>query len=130
MMSNTDKNSKREIPHLNVRINKIYTDESNIKAYASLIIGGIFVVHGFRVVNSKNGLFVVMPASKYTTKNGEEKYKDMFYAFTREGYQKIQEVIIDAYKKKISTDSSKKEVVKNESEYEFKEIDLLDLPFD
>lgn len=120
-MNNSYSDTPRmSVPHLTARINKIINGSGNTKAYVSLIIGGTFIVHGFRVMNSEKGLFVCMPATKYMDNNGEEKYKDSFNAISKEGYKQIQDTVLAAYNKKVNSQLNT----------EYADMSHLDLPFD
>ena len=46
-----------------VRIKKV-NDNTKVAAKASVTFDSAFVVHGFTIINGKNGLFVAMPAIK------------------------------------------------------------------
>ena len=113
-------------PYIKAKIDTLINDEGmRIKAFATVIIGGTYVVHGLRIFNSETkGLFVAMPSTPYIDRNGLTAYKEEFHPITKQGYKMLQETVLEAYHKKL--------VGKEEpaSEYEFKEVDLLDLPFD
>ena len=54
------------IPNIETRIDKLVDDPgSKIKAYASVTIGGMFAVHGLKVMDSAKGMFVSMPYNSY-----------------------------------------------------------------
>ena len=96
--SNSKKQSntknKVTIPGIKARIDELtdYGGESRLRAYASLTVGGSFAVHGLRVYEGENGMFVAMPSRKV----GEE-YVDTFHAITKEGFDKIQKAVVSAY---------------------------------
>ncbi|MBR3918313.1 MAG: SpoVG family protein [Clostridia bacterium] len=96
--SNSKKQSntknKVTIPSIKARIDELtdYGEESRLRAYASLTVGGSFAVHGLRVYEGENGMFVAMPSRKV----GEE-YIDTFHAITKEGFDKIQKAVVSAY---------------------------------
>ena len=64
-------------PSIHARIDRINNYEgSNIRAFASVNIGGAFAIHGIKIVDSpQKGVFVSMPSNSYTDKNGNTKYK-------------------------------------------------------
>lgn len=69
---NKYKNQKRKLPYIKVRIDKLVdVEDCNTKAFASVTVGGAVAIHGIRVMNSRKGLFVAMPASNYVDENGE-----------------------------------------------------------
>ena len=44
-----------------VRINKTFNDEGNLKGYASVNFDNQFAITGIRISDGKNGLFATMP---------------------------------------------------------------------
>lgn len=65
------------------------------KAIGTLVVNGEFAVHGVKVVDSKNGLYVAMPSERQS--NGE--YKDVVVPKTKETYAAIKDAIMNAYEK-------------------------------
>ena len=60
---------------ITAKIHEIFNNEkSNVKATASAAFGGQFAVHGFTVMNGKNGLFFNMPSQM----NGGGEYVSDF----------------------------------------------------
>ncbi len=64
-----------------------------VRAAASICIDGQFVVHGLRVIEGPNGLFVSMPARR--TNGGD--YRDMAHPVTAEAREQIQSAVLAAY---------------------------------
>jgi stage V sporulation protein G len=104
---NTKNNShKAKVPYVKAQIDRL-TDsngESKIRAYASVTIGNAFAVHGIKVIESDKGTFVGMPNRSYEDKNGETKYSDVFHSITKEGYQAINNAVINAYEQELNND--------------------------
>lgn len=71
--------------------------DSNIKAFASVTIDGLFDVHGLRVMESQKGRFVNMPSTSYKDANGETKYSDIFHAVTKEARNALNQAVLNAY---------------------------------
>ena len=60
------KEQKKAVPTITARIDRLVNQEdSSIKAYASVNIGGAFAVHGIKVIDSVKGIFVSMPSNSY-----------------------------------------------------------------
>lgn len=60
------KEQNKTNPNITARIDRLVNQaDSNIKAYASVNISGIFAVHGIKVIDSVKGIFVSMPQSSY-----------------------------------------------------------------
>ncbi len=79
-------------------------NEERLKAFATIIFDGCFVIRDLRIINGNNGLFVAMPSKKM--KDGS--YKDTAHPLNNETRQKIEDTVIDAYKKELekNTDGS------------------------
>lgn len=75
-----------------VRIRTV-SGESKLKAYATVTFDNEFVVHNIKIIESKNGLFIAMPAR--LTANNE--YKDIVHPINSQFRNKLQEEILDAY---------------------------------
>ena len=75
-----------------VRIKKVNGNTKAV-AKASVTFDSAFVVHGFSIINGKNGLFVSMPTFK--RKDGE--YIDIAHPITSDGRAAIIKKIMDAY---------------------------------
>lgn len=65
----------------------------NMKAIASINFEDEFVIHDIKVIEGKNGLFVVMP-SKKVAKN---KFVDVAHPLKSSVRMKLQKAVIDAY---------------------------------
>lgn len=76
-----------------VRVRKVPGTEGKLKAYCSVVIDGMFVVHEIRVVEGPNGVFVAMPRRR----TAEGEYRDIAHPITADARDYIQKVIIDAY---------------------------------
>ncbi|MCL4477744.1 MAG: septation regulator SpoVG [Deltaproteobacteria bacterium] len=77
-------------------------NEERLKAFATIILDNCFVVRDLRIINGNNGLFVAMPSKKM--KDG--RYKDTAHPLNNETRQKIEDLVIGAYKKEVDKDNS------------------------
>ena len=75
-----------------VRIKNVY-GSIKVVAKASVTFDSAFVVHGFSIINGKNGLFVAMP----TVKRKDGEYIDIAHPITADGRTAIIKKIMDAY---------------------------------
>ncbi len=75
--------------------------EERLKAFATIIFDSCFVIRDLRIINGNNGLFVAMPSKKM--KDGS--YKDTAHPLNNETRQKIEDRVIDAYKKELEKTS-------------------------
>jgi len=70
-----------------------------VKAYAGLHLGTgkepeMWAIHGLKVVEGKNGLFVTMPGYK----NGNT-FQDQIHPLTKEGRNIVTGLVLDAFNK-------------------------------
>ena len=77
-----------------VRIKLINQDDSKLKAVASVIIDGSFVVHDIKVIESKDGdCFIVMPSRKAP----DGTYRDIAHPLNTEVREYMRDKILEAY---------------------------------
>lgn len=69
--------------------------QGTLKAFASVTFDGVFAVHGLRVVEGKNGLFVSMPNRQL--KDGE--YKDIAHPVTKDFKDELSNAVLAEYNK-------------------------------
>lgn len=85
------------LPSLTAKIDKLVNfEDNNLKAFASVTIGGAFTIHGLKVMDSQNGLFVSMPSTKYE-KNGKTQYSENFHAVTKGARDELSRIVLEAY---------------------------------
>jgi stage V sporulation protein G len=77
-----------------VRVTK-QDGQGTLKAFASITLDGAFAVHGIRVVDGKNGLFVSMPNRQ--VKDGE--YKDIAHPVTKEFKDELTNAVLAEFNK-------------------------------
>lgn len=97
----TKKASTPSKPKLSVsaKIDRIIDRENaTVKAYASVNIGGEFVIKDIAVVDGQKGMFARMPFRSYKTGSGETKYSDIAFALTDEAQQSLNEAVLGAYR--------------------------------
>ena len=85
------------LPSLTAKIDKLVNyEDNNLKAFASVTIGGVFTIHGLKVMDSQNGLFVSMPSTRYE-KNGKTQYSENFHAITKGARDELSRIVLEAY---------------------------------
>lgn len=102
-------NTKKQKPSLNIKAKitqMVDYEGSNVKAVASITIADDFAFHGVKVIESKNGLFVSMPQSKYT-KDGKQKYSDVCHPISSEARAELNSVVLKAYEEQLETSANK-----------------------
>lgn len=80
----------------------IEREDATVKAYASVNIGGEFVIKDIAVVDGQKGMFARMPFRSYKTGSGETKYSDIVFALTDEARQSLNEAVLTAYKAELA----------------------------
>ena len=80
----------------------IERENATVKAYASVNIGGEFVIKDIAVVDGQKGMFARMPFRSYKTGSGETKYSDIVFARTDEARQSLNEAVLTAYKAELA----------------------------
>jgi len=85
-----------EIPDLTVRIYPVRNSKSKLRATANVNIAGAFAVQGFRIFDSRNGLFVKEPEQSYV-KAGTQLNRSVFFPITREARDKLYGQILHSY---------------------------------
>ena len=84
---------------LTAKIDRMIDREyAKVKAYASINIGGEFVIKDIAVVDGQKGLFARMPFRSYKDANGETKYSDIVFAITDSARHSIEDAVIGAYR--------------------------------
>ena len=76
----------------------IEREDATVKAYASINIGGEFVIKDIAVVDGQKGMFARMPFRSYKTGSGETKYSDIAFAITDSARHSIEDAVIGAYR--------------------------------
>jgi stage V sporulation protein G len=69
--------------------------EGATRAMASVTFNESFVVHGVRVVEGENGLFVAMPRQR----DSEGNYRDIAHPITAEARALVASMVLEEYQK-------------------------------
>ncbi len=84
------------VPPMTVRIYPISRPWTKLLATANVNIAKSFAVQGFRIYDSKNGLFVKEPQRSYV-KNGTEMTSSVFFPITKEARDALYSQILNSY---------------------------------
>ena len=87
---------EKALPELTVRIFPVRNAKSKLRATANVNIAGAFAVQGFRIIDTKNGLFVKEPERTYI-KDGTELSQSVFFPITKEAREKLYNQILHSY---------------------------------
>lgn len=76
-----------------VRVHKMDSEGSRLKAYATVTIDDCFVVNNIRIIEGENRLFCAMPSRKL--KDG--KFEDIVHPTNTETREMFEEKILEEY---------------------------------
>ncbi len=75
---------------------KVYpANEGKLKAYATMVFDGCFIIRDMKVIQSDKGLFVSMPSRR--KKDGT--FKDIVHPLNSDTRTLVEQTIIEEYKK-------------------------------
>lgn len=110
------KEQKHSIPNITAKIDRLVEqDDSSVKAYASVNIGGAFAVHGIKVIDSVKGIFVSMPSNSYK-KDGKVEYSDICHPITAEARNELIEKVTEAYEIKLGEEQNMNNISEDEAQ--------------
>ena len=75
-----------------LRIHKVENDEK-LRAYVTVTLDECLVIHGVKIIEGQNGLFIAMPSKK--SSNGA--FKDIVHPITTDFRNELQKKIIEEY---------------------------------
>lgn len=78
-----------------VRVRIVKSDNSKIRASASVTIDGCFVVHDIKVIEGEEGHFIAMPRRK--TPDGQ--FKDIVHPLDTQTRTELTDIVLKAYEK-------------------------------
>lgn len=78
--------------------------DTKLKAFVSIKLEDCFIVRDMKVIHGTNGFFVAMPAKKL--KDGT--YRDLIHPLDKPTRLKLEEVVLEAYRAKMSMTEEKK----------------------
>ena len=88
----------------NIKINEVKSDDSQVKAFATLTFGDSLVVRNIAIVQKRDSedVFVSMPSHRTNDVNekGEPIYRDICNPITKEFYEELVTNILEAYEKR------------------------------
>ena len=84
-----------KITDVRLRLGKGTEEGGKLKAYVDITFEESFVVHGLKIIEGQNGLFVAMPSR--IMPNGE--FKDIAHPITLELRSELTRVVLEAYEK-------------------------------
>lgn len=82
-----------------VRIRRHRSEDGKLKAFASVVFDGEFVVHDMKVIEGTKGLFVAMPSRK----RADGSHEDIAHPVKKEFREKLQNVLLKKYQEDVET---------------------------
>ena len=80
---------------IKAKIDRLIGNDNRIKAYASVILGGEYVIRDIAVMDGKNGLFARMPYRSYKDRNHEVQYSDTVFALNDTSRNALSDAVIE-----------------------------------
>lgn len=77
----------------NIKVRQIKKEESKVRGLVSITIDDCFVVHGIRIIEGNEKLFLAMPSRR----NNDGEYIDMAYPINSETREMIEAKVLDRY---------------------------------
>ena len=90
-----------KITDIRIRIGRQTENIERLKAYADITFDESFVVHGLKIIDGQNGLFVAMPSRRMP--NGE--FKDIVHPIKPELRAEITKVILEKFEQESAAQS-------------------------
>ncbi len=87
-----------------VKIRKVFNDESPMKAIASVTFDDQLALHDIKVINAKDKLFIVMPSRK----NPDGSYRDIVHPINAAFRAELETRVIDAYEAQLAADAAER----------------------
>lgn len=84
-----------------VKINQTFENEKKLKAFVTLFIEKQLAVTGVRILESKNGLAVLMPSRQ----DNKGEYRDVCFPTTAELRKTINDAVLKAYQEHMEKDT-------------------------
>ena len=78
-----------------VSVKKIEKESSQVKGFVTIVFDDMYAVHGIKIIEGENGLWVAMPSRK--TPTGE--YTDIAHPINAEARKMIEDAIFEEYNK-------------------------------
>ena len=88
-----------KITDVRLRLGKGTEEGGKLKAYVDITFEESFVVHGLKIIEGQNGLFVAMPSRRMP--NGE--FKDIAHPITLELRSELTRVVLETYEKEVAS---------------------------
>lgn len=103
---------------IKAQIDRFIGKDNRIKAYASVILGGEYVIRDIAVMDSKNGVFARMPYRSYKDRNGQMQYSDVVFALNETSRNAISDAVLEAYEQRLHMEEDESQEMDEQDENE------------
>lgn len=100
------------------QIDRFIGQDNRIKAYASVILGGEYVIRDIAVMDSKNGLFARMPYRSYKDRDGNMQYSDVVFALNEASRNAVSDAVLEAYEQRLHMEEDESQDLEEQEENE------------
>lgn len=100
------------------QIDRFIGQDNRIKAYASVILGGEYVIRDIAVMDSKNGLFARMPYRSYKDRDGNMQYSDVVFALNETSRNAVSDAVLEAYEQRLHMEEDESQDLEEQEENE------------
>lgn len=100
------------------QIDRFIGKDNRIKAYASVILGGEYVIRDIAVMDSKNGLFARMPYRSYKDQKGNMQYSDVVFALNETSRNALSDAVLEAYEQRLQMEEDESQDLEEQEENE------------
>ncbi len=100
------------------QIDRFIGKDNRIKAYASVILGGEYVIRDIAVMDSKNGLFARMPYRSYKDRNGDTQYSDVAFALNETSRNAVSDAVLEVYEQRLQMEEDESQDFEDQEEDE------------
>ena len=76
-----------------VKVYPVRKPDEKLKAFATIILDGCFVVRDLKVIHGNTGLFVAMPSKK----KADGTYADIAHPLNKEMRQRMEDIVLHEY---------------------------------
>lgn len=100
------------------QIDRFIGKDNRVKAYASVILGGEYVIRDIAVMDSKNGLFARMPYRSWKDRNGDTQYSDVAFALNETSRNAVSDAVLEAYEQRLHMEEDELQALEDQEEAE------------
>lgn len=87
---------------IKAEIKQLLDGSKNTKAYADVVLDGVFVIHNVGVVVRDDKRFISMPNKGWKNKDGEERRRDVCHPISNEIRIQMQKAVFAAHDEAVS----------------------------